>query len=160
MGNVEFSPEVDLAKKRRWLWQQVVKKREGKRVSAELIRRKARQCGIDCPLSVTLEQAQEHFREADAAYDSLKQYAPSYRHEFLCDRAANKSGDVPEEAQKAASRLLRQERQRSDARHLKRVLSKVQGGAITRIEVMEDGAYVEKTDWDEVEQHTMAMCEA
>jgi hypothetical protein len=29
MGNVDFSLEVDLAKKQRWLWQQVVKKREG-----------------------------------------------------------------------------------------------------------------------------------
>jgi hypothetical protein len=26
MGNVDYSPEVDLAKKRCWLWQQVVKK--------------------------------------------------------------------------------------------------------------------------------------
>jgi hypothetical protein len=109
---------------------------------------------------VTLEQAQEHSQEANTAYDSLKKDAPAHRHEFLCDRVANKAGDVPLEAQKAASRLLRQERQCSDARHLKRVLSKTQGGAITRIKVMEDDAYVEKTDQVDVEQHTMAMCEA
>jgi ABC-type branched-subunit amino acid transport system substrate-binding protein len=29
MGNVDFSPEVDLAKKRRTIWQLVVKKWEG-----------------------------------------------------------------------------------------------------------------------------------
>jgi hypothetical protein len=56
--------------------------------------------------------------------------------------------------------MLRQEKQRSDAQHLKRVLVKVQGGSITRIEVMEDGNYVEKSDRDAVEQHTMAMCAA
>ena len=85
MGNVDFSPEVDLARKRRWLWQQVIKKREGKRVSATMLKRKARQCGILCPLSVTLAQAKVRYQEADAAYDALKQHAPSYRHEFLCN---------------------------------------------------------------------------
>jgi hypothetical protein len=61
MGNVDFSSEVDLAKKRRWLWQQVVEKCEGRKMNASLINRKARQCGILCPLSVTLAQACQHF---------------------------------------------------------------------------------------------------
>jgi hypothetical protein len=160
MGNVDYSPEVDLAKKRRWLWQQVVKRREGKRISASLVKQKARQCGIVCPFSVTLTQARAHFCAADAAYDALKRQAPLLRYEFLCDQAANKSNQVSEAAQKAAQRMLQQERQRSDARHLKRVLAKIQGGAITRIEVMEDGEYVEKTDQGDVEHHTMAMCSA
>jgi hypothetical protein len=38
MGNVDFSPAVDMAKKRWWLWQQVVKKREGKRISSALLK--------------------------------------------------------------------------------------------------------------------------
>jgi hypothetical protein len=160
MGNVDFSPEVDLAKKRKELWKMIVRKREGGRVSAAKIKRKARLCGVLSPLSVNLSQARRSFRAADLAYDALKQRAPYHRHEFLCDRAANKSGEVPEAAQQAARRLLRQEKQRSDARHLKRVLAKIQGGAVSRIEVMEDGEYVEKTSQEEVEQHTMAMCSA
>jgi hypothetical protein len=39
-------------------------------------------------------------------------------------------------------------------------LAKVQEGAITRIEVMEDGVYVEKMDQANVEHHTMEMCSA
>jgi hypothetical protein len=160
MGNVDFSPEVDLAKKRRWVWQQVIKHLEGKRLSSSLIKRKARQCGIVGPFSVTLVQAQYHFRAADAAYDALKRHAPILRYEFLCDSAANKSGAVLTEGQKAARRMLQHERQRSEARHLKRVLARVQGGAITRIEVLEDGVYVEKTAQADVEHHTMEMCSA
>jgi hypothetical protein len=160
MGDVDFSPEVDLAKKRRWLWQQVVKHREGKHISSFLLKRKARQCGIVSPLIVTLAQARKHFHAADTSYDTLKRHAPAYRYEFLCDRAANKAGDVPVDAQKAATCMLQQEKQRSEARHLKRVLAKVQGGAITRIEVLVDGVYVEKTDQADVEQHTMEMCSA
>jgi hypothetical protein len=87
---------------------------------------------------VTLTQAKQHFQAADTAYDALKRHAPAYRYDFLCDRVANKSGKVPIAAQKAASRMLQQEKQRSKARHLKRVLAKVQGGAITRIKVMEE----------------------
>jgi alpha-tubulin suppressor-like RCC1 family protein len=103
MGNVDFSPEVDTAKKRRWLWQQVVKKREGKRISSALLKQKARQCGIVSPLSVTLAQAhQRHFLATDTAYDDSKKHAPAYRYEFLCNRAANESGEVPAIAQKAA----------------------------------------------------------
>jgi hypothetical protein len=111
-------------------------------------------------LSVTLAQAHQHFIAADQAYDELKCQAPSLRHEFLCDQVANKSSTVSAESQKAASRLLQQERQRSDARHLKRVLAKVQGGSVSRIEVLEEGQYVEKSDQVAVEQHTMAMCSA
>jgi hypothetical protein len=110
MGNVDFSLEVDLAKKRRWLWQQVVKHREGKHISSSLLKRKARQCGIVGPLSVTLAQARKHFHAADTVNDALKRHAPAYRYEFLCDRAANKAGDVPVDAQKAATRMLQQEK--------------------------------------------------
>jgi hypothetical protein len=39
-------------------------------------------------------------------------------------------------------------------------LAKVQGGAITRIKVMEDGVYMEKTAQANVEHHTMEMCSA
>jgi hypothetical protein len=102
MGQVDYSPEVDLAKKKRWLWKEVVKKREGRPVSAAMIKQKAWQCGIQCPLSVTLVQAKARFQAADKEYDSLKQHAPAYRYEFLCDRAAYKSGNVSEGAQKAA----------------------------------------------------------
>jgi hypothetical protein len=116
----------------------VIKKHKGKRVSASLLKCTAKQCGVQCPHSVTLEQARDLFQEADAEYAELKKHAPRYHDEFLRDRAANKSGDVPENAQKAARRLLQQEKQRSDARHLKRVLAKLRGGAISRIEVEEN----------------------
>jgi hypothetical protein len=46
MGNVDYSPEVDLAKKKHWLWQEVVKKREGQPISTVMIKQKAWQCGI------------------------------------------------------------------------------------------------------------------
>jgi hypothetical protein len=39
-------------------------------------------------------------------------------------------------------------------------LAKVQGGAITRIKVMEDDVYVEKMDQADVEHHTMEMYSA
>jgi hypothetical protein len=113
MGNVDFSPEVDLAKKQRWLWQQVVKHLEGKRVSSFLIKRKAQQCSIVGPFSVTLAQAQDHFRAADSAYNALKQHAPILHNEFLCNSAANKSGKVSLNGQQAARRMLQQERQKS-----------------------------------------------
>jgi hypothetical protein len=51
------------------------------------------------------------------------------------------------------SYVLQQEKQWSEARNIKRILTKVQGGAITRIEVLEEDVYVEKTDQGDVEHH-------
>ena len=65
MGLVDFPPQVDIARKCHWVWQQVVKRQEGKRVSSSLIKHRATQCGILCLLSVTLTQACLHFIEVD-----------------------------------------------------------------------------------------------
>jgi hypothetical protein len=54
----------------------VVKIREGKRVSASLVKWQAQQCGIACPLSITLAQAREHFLDTDLEYRDLKAEAP------------------------------------------------------------------------------------
>jgi hypothetical protein len=111
MRNIDFSPEVDKAQKLCALRHLVVKKCKGLRVSTSLIKRKARQLGIHCPLSVTLDQALALLQEADEAYSVLKKNAPSLRHEFLRDRASNRTGTVSINEQKAAKRLLTQERQ-------------------------------------------------
>jgi hypothetical protein len=76
MGSVDFSPEVNLARHCQWVWQQVVKIREGKRVSASLVKWKARQCGITCLLSMSLAQAKEWFATANKEFQNLKSDAP------------------------------------------------------------------------------------
>ena len=57
MGQVEWSPEIALARQRKLLWQKVVRKKCGGWVSSSYIKQKARQCGVICPLSYTLPQA-------------------------------------------------------------------------------------------------------
>jgi hypothetical protein len=135
MGKVEYSPIIAETRLRRWLWQKIVQKKLGQKVSGNLLWRTARKCSISNPFCTMLEEAQQKYEECDKEYAQLKKRAPELRHEFLCSRASNASGDVEPESQKAAQRQLRTERQRREARHLRQVLGNASGSAISRIEI-------------------------
>jgi hypothetical protein len=109
---------------------------------------------------MTLEEAQQKYEECDKAYAQLKKRAPELRHEFLCSRASNATGDVEPASQKAAQQQLRTERQRREARHLRQVLGNAPGGAISKIEVATGDSFEEVSVQADVEHHTMAMCSA
>ena len=57
MGEVEWSPEIAVAQQWKLLWQKIVWKKCGGRVSSTHIQWKAQQCSVVCPLSCTLDQA-------------------------------------------------------------------------------------------------------
>jgi hypothetical protein len=76
MGKIAFSSEVDKARKLSALRHLVIKKHKGLHVSTSLIKHKARQLGIHCPLSISLGQANALFQEAEEAYSVLKKGCP------------------------------------------------------------------------------------
>ncbi|MCK7581433.1 MAG: hypothetical protein MZV65_41245 [Chromatiales bacterium] len=160
MGCVEYSPIVAETRLRRWLWKKVVERKLGRKVSSHLIRRTANKCGVVNPFCTSLAEAQQCFDDCDREYAALKKRAPELCLEFLQSLASNESGEVVSASQKAARQLLRTERQRQDARHLRQVLGNAQGGAIACIEVVDGDGLLEVSTQDDVEHHTMAMCAA
>ena len=87
MGEVNFSPTIQLAWGWRHCWQLVVRKLSGGKVNLKCIKNLAKAVGIEKPLSVNLLQAQQHFRVADNAYRLLKPNAPMLHQDFLWERA-------------------------------------------------------------------------
>jgi hypothetical protein len=75
MGKVDFSPELNKARQQKLLWKKIVWHKRGRRVSSSYIKHKARQCGIQCPLSCTLEQALRYRKTAIDEYEKLKPIA-------------------------------------------------------------------------------------
>jgi hypothetical protein len=75
MGEVDFSLELNKARQWKLLWKKIVWHKRGRRVSSSYIKRKARQCGVQCPLSCTLEQALWYRKTAIDEYEKLKPIA-------------------------------------------------------------------------------------
>ena len=139
MGEVDFSPELGKARQRKLLWKKIVRKKRGYKVSSSYIKRKARQCGVQCPLSCTLDQAIRYRKTAIDEYEKLKPIAERLRKEHLWSQAHDHSETGNETTRKHAKRLLREEIQRETARHLRRTMGRSRNGAVDWIEVEEDG---------------------
>jgi hypothetical protein len=120
MGEVDFNPDVNIAKGRRYVGQMIIRKRRGKHVSSKMIRRVAKAVGIvGNPLqtNATLRDAKCSFKAADEEYRLLKLRAPMKREEFLRDRPRDEA--LPTAVRKRAKQALGHERQRDNARRMK-----------------------------------------
>jgi hypothetical protein len=116
MGEVDFSPDVNTAKGRCLVWQMIIRKRRGNRVSSKKIRCIAKAVGIvGNPLSntITLREAKCCFKAADEEYWQLKLQAPMKREEFLRDRSRDEALTLA--VRKRAKQALVHERQRDNA---------------------------------------------
>ena len=56
MGEVNFSPKIELVHQCKHLWTSIVQYKQGGKVNLVCIWWKAQQCGVECPLSCTLAQ--------------------------------------------------------------------------------------------------------
>ena len=90
MGKINFSPDVNIARGHRLVWQLVLKQQSGQNVRLDKIQHITKAVGIKGDLlhpSMTLGVAHRSFKAADEAYHLLKQNAPMMREDFLCKQA-------------------------------------------------------------------------
>ena len=132
MGEVDGSPIVYAARRLVELWRAVLKRRSGRKASSSWIKKRARKCGILCPLSVTKDQAMDNLTAAIAEYRKLKPKAPELRQHYLRDQTKNKNLKDKDRAE--ARRMLRDERSRETSRFLRRMLGRTQGGSVSKVE--------------------------
>ena len=133
MGEVDFSPKVNEARRTMELWRMVMQRRQGKERNSAWIKRRAYSLRIVCPLSITLTQATQLFRESRRNYRKLKPRAPALRQQWLTDKVTSPHSTRQEV--KEAKRQIRAEEQRDTARQIKRAMGKAQAGSIARVEV-------------------------
>jgi hypothetical protein len=156
MGEVDFSPDVNIPKGQRYIWQMIAHKWRGKHVSSKKIHRVAKAVGIVGNLlqtNVTLQDAKCSFKAADEEYRLLKLRAPMKREEFLRDQARDEA--LTTAVQKHAKQALGYERQWDNARRMKHLQGKQRAGAVTKLGVCQGDDYFEYEDQATVERLIM-----
>lgn len=154
MGEIDFSPEINQARGRRYVWSMVLKRRRsGNKILKRKIKAVAKAVGIESPLSATLAEAERSFRAADDIYKRMKPNAPMMRADFLRERSKDET--LSAEARKRAKTALRHERARDCNRRMKHVLKKNRANSVTTVVSGEGPCYVEHTDKESVERAIM-----
>ena len=93
MREVDFSPEVNLAGLQALLWKQVYRKKIGERVQSRWIQKLAKQCKVSCPMSVTVQEALQNWKEHSKTYRAKAPNAPTLRRNWMDDRRLDPTTD-------------------------------------------------------------------
>ena len=159
-GEVPYAPlDVQLHCKLFHLWNLVVKKLCGKKISARLIKRQAKKCKIEYPILMSLSEAKEKQKEAMQAYLKATPSAKEKRDNFIeylassCEKAGN------DKAALQVRTMRKQEYRRAAQREVKLVITPFNEAKVMHVEVEdpEEPNGVRKiTDKSEMEAAVMA----
>ena len=142
MGEIDFSPQVSQLKQTRDTWALIVRRPRGKRVSSSLIKRRAKSSGIRRPLSRTLMEAEQEYKQAVKSWEAVKPQAPLLRREFLKEVAKKIAKRERKDETAVYRRLVSNDNQVKAYRLLKHVLKRQQGRAVSKVQTPGPGGEV------------------
>ena len=108
-GGVPWSPVVEAGRRQIALVRALIKRREGKRISSSLIRRREKQLKL-CFHTYTLPKLKRQLRTSLAAYYVLKAKAPKLRDKFI-EELANARAAANDTTRAAELRIMESRRQ-------------------------------------------------
>ena len=155
LGEVDFSPEIMLWKRRKLTWKLILKYHQGHPINTALIRREASQCLIESPLSGTLPEAMKAFKISKETYYKLRPYAPEYRKAHLMDKVKEAKRKNQNKRAKEILQLIMRERIREDWKSINRALEQRRGAAITKVVVQKNGIEIVVCEPEELEPAIM-----
>ena len=132
MGGVPFSPDYNATRKRIAAWSLLVKRLEGGRVNSRFLQRKMHQADITEYSTITLEQASEERKEAYLENQKLK-CNTSRRETWLATVAGALAAEGKLTKEQHILNMRNRERQRRNARIIRRVNGKLRAGAVTSV---------------------------
>ena len=83
MGEVDFSPEVNIWGRRAYLCKLVLRLHDGEKVSKTIIRRLDKSCGVSNSFGMEHKEIQSLYRRDQREYLRRKPYAASLRESYL-----------------------------------------------------------------------------
>jgi len=104
MGLVQYSPELNLWRRRKTLWHLVLLRKQGRPIKAKYINHLAKACQVLNPLGTQTFQANQALQESTTRYLALKPRHDLLRSYFLQSKLHDPS--LSEEHHKAISRLI------------------------------------------------------
>ena len=156
MGNVPFSPILELDRKKISLWNATKKKKLGCKSSTRNIIRLGNLVGIDNPMEYSLEEVNPNIQQAKKDYYQKKPKAQELHNNFLEQRAIALAESSGNDKQNICRQLILQETQRRIARKI-RLLKKEQiSTEITKVETLRlDGSRETHSSKKEIEEICM-----
>ena len=153
MGEVPWSMTLQSARDEIELWNNVMSRKRGTRVSTRYISRLEKRVGIFHSLQVSLQVASTRLQESYKRYYELKSVAQELRESWLMELAAVKAKEAGGDQHKYYSQLIQQERDRIASRRMRRLFGKMHGGGLTKVTVTQpDGTIIEHTEKEAIEQ--------
>ena len=153
-GKVPWNPELTEAHYVIELWTLVIRRLEGRKVSARTILRKKRQCNIDESTMVTRSYAHSKLHQAYTKYSTITNQATKRRSTFLEDLAMAKAKEGNSKASTELLKMRRLEKVRASWARIHRMDGSVRQskGLCKVISPDYDGNWTEKCTKNEVEQ--------
>ena len=133
MGGVPWSPRLQALREEIELWRMIVKRRKRIKISLSRIRRFIKKTGIGHALTHDLDSAHSHLNLAYKAYKAGRKNASVWRNDFLHNLAKAKAEQKGTDAKLEEHQLIRIERQRRQARNVKRMTGKLNRGRVTQV---------------------------
>jgi hypothetical protein len=159
MGEVPWSPQLQVLRHRLGYWQLVCKKVAGRNVSTRLIERTRVKGRVERQFlrDVTFGEAREEEKEAYKRYTAFKRNkSREARDTFLDELAEAIAEEGGTKYESVVKSLKTREHMRTTHRRIRWVFNTQQQGAITFVEVQDEyGNLVERATKDEVEQACM-----
>ena len=132
-GAVAWSPELQQAINTVTIWQLVCKFRRGLKVNTKYLRRSARAAGLPDAPCHGLEEAKQALSEAYSNYKRIKKRSDITRQTWLEGLASTLAKTGTTTTASHYSNLLHREKQRRDARQIRRATGKLQGSGLLSV---------------------------
>ncbi len=151
MGGVRWSPRLQKFRDMIELWKMMSKKRRGRRISPKRIRRWMKKVDRMNAFDLSRTEVNIELKNALQAYKLAKTKADNWRNEFLdslAEALSKEKGTSPEAEEKTLKQI---ERQRRQARNVKRVRGKGQQSSVNMVYENDEEGRHERTTKDAIE---------
>ena len=140
MGGIPWSPKLQPFRDTIELWKMLLRHRKGMKISLKRIRRFMSKTRIRDALTNDLEQVEIHLKQACKSYAEASKSALVWRNDFLYTLAQAKAEQKGTDTDKEWKALIHIEKQRRQARSIKRMRGKLGTGQVTKVyQTDEDG---------------------
>jgi len=156
MGNVPFSPTLELDRKRISLWSAVKKKKLGCKSSTRNIIKLGNIVGINNPMEYSIDAVQQNLQQAKKDYYAKKPKAQELRNNFLEQRATAMAESSNRDKQSIYRQLILHETQRRVARKIRMLNNDNLSSGVTKVDTMlPDGSRETHSTKEEIEEICM-----
>jgi endonuclease/exonuclease/phosphatase family metal-dependent hydrolase len=151
MGGVDWSPKLQKYRDAIELWSMMKKRRLRRKVSTKRIRRWMVKIGRMDAFTITIDEIEIELTNALQEYKQAKKKASNWRSEFLdslVEARAKHKGTTVEAEEKSLKQI---ERQRKQARTVKRIRRKGEQGSVNMVFETDETGRHERTSKDDIE---------